>query len=215
MKKYLNAIGELEKRTAAKWDPQNQTHKILFTGLKRLGDQVRAIDTLSSVAHDAGTMMRALNRLSTLTDAEELNFNKLVGETQKSFEAALREKAGLTPGPYGPELRARLHAMNPGERVKAVHELIKAHDGSTLAAIFDAPSMLTGLSEADISTFREQYYQTACPGLVKARDTFQDLSEHVGAAVNTCRKISLEYSDPAKLKELEAQEAAVKAAQGE
>lgn len=214
MSKYISTMNQLTRRFVEKHDSQNKLHKDLQARLNDLAGQLQSVEVLRQTS-DALTVGRGMNRLNTLTDAAESWLSKNKVDTEKSFEAAMREKAGLTPGPYGQEIRSRLHAMNPGDRVKAVHDLIQAHDGQTLAAILDAPSMLTGLTQEDLGKYREQFYQIAVPDLVKARDTFRDLSEHVQAAVDTCRKISLEHNDPAKLRELEEREAAIKAAQGE
>lgn len=205
MSKFSNTMHQLSKRFTERADGKNALHKDLAGRLKDLANQLEAVETLRTP--------QAAARLRYLAEAAEGVLRSKSTEASASFDAALREHSGLKAGAYGPEIRANIKALSPGERVKAIQALIEVQDGSSLSAIFDAPPMLSGMSTDDLGKFREQYYQVAAPDLVKAREVFSDLAECVNAAVKTSLTAALEYGDPVKLQELEAREAATARAQ--
>lgn len=126
--------------------------------------------------------------------------------------AEMSSRSGLKPGAYGQEIRSRFHAMSPGDKVKALQSLIEGKDGASLDAILNAPPVLTGLNPAELTNYREQFFQAACPELVQARDVYRDLKSHIDAAIETVDAATNEYSDPIKLRDLEEREAASVAA---
>ncbi len=218
----MESLNTLVRRFNERHDPKNTSHKDLQVRLNDLCGQVRALeilrlnrDPLASLdAHDL-TVGRAAARLRQLGEVAAKAIEVKEQETAASFTAAFREHGKLQPGPYGREIRARLYDMKPTDKVRTIQALIEAKDGASLSALFDAPPMLTGLSAEDIGKFREQFYLTACPDIVKSRDIFRDLTEHVQTAVKISLIAATEYSDPRKLRELEEREAALIKAGGE
>ncbi|HBG47232.1 MAG TPA: hypothetical protein DDW94_09630 [Deltaproteobacteria bacterium] len=207
---YTKALDTLKVRFQEKHDKQNRDHKALQTTLNDLADALKAVEFIRANPQGGDHALnvgRAAARLQVLAEAAEAAITTKATSAGASFESSLREHSGLVNGPYAVEIRQRLQGMAPGEKVKVVQAMIESRDGSSLAAIIDAPSMLTGLSSEDIGKFREQYFQTAAPDIVKARDTYRDLNEHVQAAVKTSLTAASEYSDPVKLRALELHEA--------
>ena len=204
------AIDALCQRFKEKHDPQNKGHKDLQVKLNDLAAQLQAVEFTrkNPQGSDHGlTVQRAAARLKLLAEEGAKAITAKSKEAEISFERSLREHSGLTNGPYAVEIRQRLNEMKPGERVKVVQAMITAKDGSSLAAIFDAPPFLTGLAPKDTSKFREQFFQSTAPDIVKARDVYRELSEHVNAAIRTALNVASELSDPRKLRELELREA--------
>lgn len=217
---YTKSMDLLVQRFKERHDSQNTLHKDLQARLNDLTGQLNALevirqnrDPLASPDAHALKVGQAASRLRFLAEEAEKVITSKAKEAEGSFEAALRENSGLKPGPYAPEIRQRLHDLKPGEKVKAIQSLIEGKDGSSLSAIFDAPTMLSGLSATDISTYKEQYYKVAVPEIVKARDTYRDLTEHVQTAIKTSLSAASEYSDSRKLRELEEREVASARAQ--
>lgn len=217
---YTKSLDLLTQRFKERHDSQNHQHKDLQSKLNDLTGQLYALETirqtrdpLASPDAHALNVGRAAERLRHLAETAAETISAKAYEAESSFEAALREHGKLQPGPFGAEIRQRVHSLAPGERVKAIQALIESKDGVSLEAIFSAPSILIGLNSEDIGKFREQYYQAACPELVKARDTYRDLTEHINTAVKTSISAASEYSDPRKLMELEEREAAMSKAQ--
>lgn len=209
---YILAIDSLVQRFKEKHDPQNDAHKELKVRVNDLVEQLRAVEFIRKNPPQSGDhgldVQRAAARLKFLADEAAKAFTMKAKEYELSFERSLREHSGLANGPYAVEIRERLYGMKPAERVKAVQGMITNKDGSALAAIFDAPPLLTGLSPEDIPKFREQFFQSTVPDIVKARDVYRELSEHAHAAIRTALKAATDYSDPRRLRELELKEAA-------
>lgn len=210
---YTKSMDLLVQRFKERHDAQNALHRDLQIRLNDLTGQLHALETIRQTALDPLNVGRAAGRLRLIAEEAQKAITSKAQEAAASFESALREHSRLTPGPFGAEIRARLHAMKPGERVKAIQAMIESKDGSSLAGIVDAPSMLTGLSAEDLGKFRDQFYRVAVPELVQARDTFRDLAEHLQTAIKTAMSAASEYSDPRKLRELEEREAEAAKAQ--
>lgn len=204
--RFTETMGTLSKRFTAKMDGANALHKDLAGRFSELAKQLNALEALRETS-DLLTTARAANRLKFLAEEHGKVIVSKSKEAALAFESALQEHGGLKPGPFAPEIRQRLHAMKPGERITAIQAMVTARDGQSLAAVLDAPGILTGLSPDELSKTREQYYQTACPDLVKARDVHRDLVEHIDAAIKTSLTAATVYGDPRKLRELEEREA--------
>lgn len=204
---YTATMDELTKRFTSKAPKGTEA---LGVHLKNLTSQLAALDHLQG-----DDKLRGVQRLNVLVEAAERDLGKVTTERGKSFDAELRRAAGFEPGPFGPELRARFASMAPGDRVKALNELVKAGDGPSLHAVLDSPSVLTGLDPDTQGKFREMFFQREAPDLYKARENFSAAVEAVHTAIRTAQRAHLELSDPRKLQELEEAEAARKEAVGE
>ncbi len=213
MLKISNSLRHLVERMAECTERDNTAHKRLNEAVRFVVSQVEAVESLSG-ADDPLMVERAVARLRTLTEAATEKVEKAGRDAEKSFDAALREKVGLTPGPFGPEIRARLYDMKPADRMATIQGLIEAKDGSSLHAVLSAPAVLTGLSGEEAAKFRRQFYEVAAPELVKARSAYEELHDHAEAIVKAASRASLEYGSPRRLAKLEAADAAIKEAQG-
>lgn len=212
--KYLKGMDTLTERFKERHDTQNELHKGLQSTLNDLSSQMQAVETLRQTrgplvtpeAHVLG-VGRAATNLKDYAERTKKIVESRFSEAMKGMDSEMASISGLKPGVYAPEIRARFQNMKEVDRVKTLQSLIEAKDGASLDAILNAPPVLTGLLPREIITYRTQFYQTACPDLVKARDLYTDLNAHVTAAIDSVTAATKEYSDPGKLKELEEREA--------
>lgn len=212
---FTKAMDTLAARFDAKYDRQNPQHKTLAEPLKALSNQLHALETIKQNRDPLGShnahileVGKAANRLRYLAEENGKFITNEAKKAEASFEAALKEHGRLQPGPFAPEIRLRIYGLKPADRVRTIQDLIEGRDGVSLSAILEAPRVLTGLSADDIGKFREQYFQAACPDLIKARDTYRDLASHAQAVIATSLKAASEHGAPDRLRELEAMDAA-------
>lgn len=217
---YTKSLDLLVQRFRERHDPQNPLHKDFQIRLNDLTSQMYALEVIrqNREARPLGDTYqahvgRAAGRLKQLAEDASNAITAKSTAAEGSFEVALRKESGLVNGPFAAEVRQIIHGLKPGEKVKIIQSMIEGKDGASLSAILDAPSILTGLSSEDLGKFREQYFNATCPDLVRARDTFRDLTEHVITAVKTSISAASEYSDQRKLRELELREAEAAKAQ--
>lgn len=218
--KYQRGLETLVQRFKEKHDSQNALHKGLQSTLNDLASNMTALETVrqnpdSRLPKDAHalTVSRLAGKLNTMTEEMRTAITLKAAETERGLAAEMASRSGLKPGAYGAEIRSRFYAMSPGDKAKTIQGLIEGKDGASLDAILNSPPVLTGLLPQDIISYREQYFLAACPEFVKARDVYRDLKSHVDAALQAVEAATNEYSDPLKLRDLEAREAASGAAQ--
>jgi len=204
------SIDTLIGRFNSRHDTTNTLHKSLQAKLNDIATQLNAVEVIRLSNADAATKGRAVEKLKNFSIATENWLKKTIADTNISLDNAARLQAGMVAGPYGAEIRQRLHEMKPGDKIKAVMSLIQARDGASLSAVLDSPALLTGLSTDEIGKFKAQYYEVACPDIVQAANTFKELADTVDAGVRTALSAAREYSNPdgrdvqAKAKALDA-----------
>ncbi|OGP64677.1 MAG: hypothetical protein A3K22_04970 [Deltaproteobacteria bacterium RBG_16_42_7] len=220
--KYQRSVKTLVERFREKQDTQNELHKGLQSVLNDLSSNMAALETIRQnpdprmpkEGHILNVSKMA-GKLQAMTEEMRKAVIQKAGEVEKGLAAEMSSRSGLKPGPYAIELRQRFFSMSAGDRVKTIQNLIDSRDGASLDAILNAPPVLTGLLPQDITSYREQYFQTACPELYQARETYRDLKSHIDAAIDTVQAATTAYSDPLKLRDLEASEAASAGAQAQ
>lgn len=217
--KYVRGLETLVQRFKEKHDPQNALHKGLQSVINDLASNVTALETVRQnpdprMPKDGHILnvSRIAAKLQGTTEGMREHIEKQAKEVEAGLAAEMASRSGLKPGAYGAEIRNRFYAMSPGDKVKTLQNLIEGKDGGSLDALLNSPPVLTGLLPQDITSYREQYFQSACPELVRARDIYRDLKSHVDAAIATVESATIEYSDPLKLRDLEEREAASVAA---
>ena len=218
--KFTRGMGTLYQRFTERRDSQNELHKGLQAVMNDLASNLIALETvrqnpdprMPTDGHNLNVSGMA-SKLQAMTEEMRTAVISKAEEIEKGLAAEMSSRSGLKSGPYAMEIRSRFFTMTPGDRVKTIQSLIDARDGASLDAILNSPPLLTGLLPQDINKYRTQYFQTAVPELVKARDVYKDLADHVQSAIDTVVSATSEYSDPRKLKGLEDREGASVAAQ--
>ena len=106
----------------------------------------------------------------------------IVGVARAAQEAKRLEKAKLVPGPFAAEIRSVVRNLELPAKLLYLANAIKAKDSAAVAAIVDAPPILSGLSAQQLADFRADFLDTMAPG---RRDEAAEMQSICDAVLRT------------------------------
>lgn len=197
------------------------THHLLHE-MRRIAQSVESLESL--VNHkdpkqtDAAHTYRIAEASRKLSSSREKYIERawsLTQESARATELALHERANLTPTAYAPEIRAAFLKMTHKKRAETLEKAIKDGDSEVLAAVINAPELVTGLDKEMRENYKENLFLTVAPELVKERDQVMETFNACLTVSDTVKKAVENSFDPDKLREIEEltqqhQEAAAK-----
>lgn len=179
----------------------------------------RIMNGLDAIVH-----IRAKPNLAETPAAHTLRLakaaNKLKEEALKAKERALNNYqeysmminnnlmvvSGMSnPSPYAAEIRAALKAMSMSERLEYMKQVSEKGDGSTFAAIFDAPEILTGIPKDIAIDYSKVLYEKAAPGIVQQGAELQEAMNIIDRTLEEVNGLTGDYSNPETVREIEAE----------
>lgn len=89
----------------------------------------------------------------------------------RRIESELAASANLKPNPaHFNAIVGTFSGMNPGERAKALDQLVEQQDGPTLATLLEAPGLVSGLTAEQRENLKLRLFLKVNPNAVKLRD---------------------------------------------
>lgn len=207
MKKHLERITESTK-------DKNLTAQRYAQEVKRMASSVEALERLAVSRNPKDTeeshtvkVAAAAKRLAS--DAAKTNdrLHDTLKNSVITIEAKIREQAGMLPNQYATEIRQAFRSMTQQQRGEALQTALKNGDSATIAAIADAPEIVTGIQTEFRDRMVESLQRQKAPELyAELDDVYESFSTSL-AALGTVDKAISSGFDPAKLAEIEAAEA--------
>jgi hypothetical protein len=107
----------------------------------------------------------------------------------RRIESELERAANLKPNAaHFNAIVGTFGGMNPGERARALDELIQASDGPTLATLLDAPAFVTGLTAEQRDNLKLRLFMKVNPAGVTLRDEVaRALAKYEAGSIATLR----------------------------
>ena len=215
------ALVELAKRLSAKLPPGDghaATRQVIGATL-HLTDAARSLHNLRTTRNPTETegshqkrISLAAERLGRETTATTNRLSEFLRSGRSDLAVRIAEKTKLTPDAYAAEIRAVYRGMTQTERTKLLADLVDGGRGPELAALVNAPTTLTGMSDE----FRQQYVAAFIAKNAPAESEEQALLDEVYSdalvSTQTVGALADAYADPAKLAEITRAEAAADAA---
>jgi hypothetical protein len=211
--KYSKPLAEIGSRMS-KAAEKNAYARSLQIHVNQMIRSVEGLENFSANKSpkdtDAGHTLKIAaqaKRLQTETARWEKVLNDNVRQGIDELDRAITEKSGLRENLHGAEIRAAFRGMSLKERSEALNSALKAGDGATIAAISEAPALLSGVT-ADIQTrYREGIMAALAPEETAAKaELFESFDAGLIALGLVNRSIASGY-DPVKLREIEQAEA--------
>ena len=211
--KYSNPLKEIGSRMA-KAAEKNTHARSLQTHVNQMIRSVEGLENFSANKSpkdtDAGHTLKIAaqaKRLKTETARWEKSLNDNVRRGIDELDRAITEKAGLRETLHGSEIRTALRGMSFQERSEILNAALKAGDGATIAAISEAPGLLSGVT-ADMQTrYREGIMESLAPEETAAKsDLLESFSAGMTALGIVNKSIESGY-DPVQLRKIEEAEA--------
>jgi hypothetical protein len=212
----LNALDAIAKRIAG--DAPANVHSArrdMAQELTKLRTSSAALHKLHATPDPTVTpathtkrVMAAAAKLRDQTATVSNRLHQIVQTRGAELDRAIAAKVNLKPDGYAAEIRAAFRAAAPGRQHQLLGELATQNRGPELAALIQAPGILTGISDEMRGRYRELIMSThAREEHEEMGDLMDALSEAVGA-LPTVNSFVEAFSDPAKLAEIERGEAA-------
>lgn len=127
----------------------------------------------------------------------------------KTVIPAIEAKANLKPNSYATEIRAALKAMKTqSERNREIDKAIANNDAAFLAAIIDAPEVVTGIPTNRRDVVKEQYFAKVAPTEVALRDELRKAHERIYSSITVSTRAFVKLGEG--LNEHDAEIAAAK-----
>lgn len=130
-----------------------------------------------------------ITELRATTEADALS-------ARGEFLAEARKQSGMQADGFAVELRQRFATLDPGERMRVLLDYAKTGRGPELAALLDAPRLLTGISDAQAADAQTLLFETVCcPDLMRTQGHYNDLVEHVAGGLLAAATAAEETQD--------------------
>lgn len=142
------------------------------------GDTLAQIDNLRANPHPEHPAARHARVVREAVDAFDNSWATRADGARASLkgrlrtvEADLEKAANLKSNPaHFNAIVGTFGGMNPGERAEALSEIVEAGDGPTLAALLEAPALVSGLKAEQRANLKLQLFLKVNPSGVALRD---------------------------------------------
>jgi|GEM_PF-5662188 len=121
------------------------------------------------------------------------------GELRKKLIADADKAAGLVAGgPFDAEIRSAFKALGTDKQMSYLNQLKNKGDGAQLAAILDAPPILTGLTEKVRDEFRAGYVADKAPQVSEEIAALDDLVRVSETVARTAESLAADLTREAR-----------------
>lgn len=216
MSNHLSAIQNLTERVGRSL-PNGHTAVVQTQAeLERLTNAMRALANLHATPDPSQPeavhfkrVQAASAKLLAEYEAANQRMHGYVLANQLANDAKIKKLVNHVPNEkFGLELRAAVKAMPMGEKVALLTQLSAENRGGELFALTSAPTVLTGLTDELNKRYSEDIIQRHAPEEFAAIAGLDEARLTAASALEFVRKTALEYSDPARLASIQAQEKA-------
>jgi len=213
------AIAPLEYRISAfnsvmdhigKDAPSNVHIQKMKTTLAPLGSGVAALVRMHATVDP--TQTKAAHDKKVIVTASKLNdrYKQTLKDVQVVLRDGLRDiqsridaKVSLKPDAFAQELRAAFRSMSHTERVTALVEMTKTNNGPALAAITEAPAMLSGVTEGQQKQYRDAIVQMHAPTECVEEAELLEAFNGTLAAMDVATALAKDLNNPGRLAEID------------
>lgn len=158
------------------------------------------------------TQTKAYNDKKLITAAAQLDkkrkeiFEKIQTEFQEGLQdlqMRIEDKVKLKPDAYAAEIRAAIRAMPQAERVAAMKQLALDNNGPALAAITEAPAILSGVTPLLQEQYRSYIYNAHAKEEIAEQTELQEAFQAAMSATDVAKMLADDLNNPTRLAEIE------------
>lgn len=182
----------------------------------RLRNAAEALDSVrlnrSPLVTTAAHELNVAKKAKQFRQEAAASFNRAAetyAQELHNIDRRIAEKVNLKADEFAPEIRARFREMSGKQRKELIDALVDGKRGPELAAIVEAPSILTGINDQQRDAYRQRMVEKHAADELRAKEVMGDAFESVNASVSAADKFFKELTDPGRMSEIErADEAA-------
>lgn len=138
--------------------------------------------------------------------------HEIVQAGMRDIEARSRAKTGLKANEYAGEIRAVIRNMPTDTKLALFNELAEEGRGAELAAVIDAPALLTGVTVEMQQRAKEVLETVHAKAETDERDKLSQVFAEAYDVVSMCANAARQLGDTERLADIEHGEAAAAAA---
>jgi len=153
-------------------------------------------------------LAQSAKRLEKAREEAEAKAHEIYSEASTSLTDQMNRAAGLIPSKYEAEIRQAVRGMSSEQRTDFMNQALKEGNSEVMAAVIDAPAVLSGINPELQGRYRESMWQSKAPELYKAMENTGDMFSEILTVTHNVGRAVQEGFDPAELGKIEAAEAA-------
>lgn len=126
----------------------------------------------------------------------------------EDIDGRARKTTGLKADRFEEEIRATFRSLDQDQKHSLLGELAENGKGAELAAIIDAPTVVTGITKEDVTRYREALETKHAPAEYRERNALTEAFIEAFDATTQGADLAGSLGDPARLALIERGEAA-------
>lgn len=215
----VKAIEAIAGRMLSNLGDDHHVGLLLQAEVKRLYAKAEALDSVnarrSPLETPAAHAMKVAKMARTFNSEITATINRAgqVWSTGfKDVERRISEKVDLRPDAFASEIRTAFRGMHGKARAALIKQLVEENRGPELAAIVKAPSILSGIGDQERQNYEKMIVARHAGAEVDEIAKLEDVFSAVSAAAGAAESMVKDFTNPAKLAEIEREAAASEAA---
>ena len=166
------------------------------------GMRANADPTITQAAHDKKIISNAA-RLAERTKQVESELHRALGAGISEIQSRIDAKVNLkADDKYASEIRATIRQMPMADKLRTLAELAAKNNGSALAAITEAPSILTGVPELHQKQYRDMILNTHATSELAERAALNDAFFATIRVTEVAGELARDLNDATRLMEI-------------
>lgn len=150
----------------------------------------------------------AAKQLSSKISEMQDRINRITQQGLKDVHERINNKVNLVPDGYAAEIRQAFRNMKQTEQIKLLGQLADENRGTELAAIIKVPALLTGINPELQGKYAGYIVSKHAPEEWEEQNALIEAMKTAFVAGDVGKNTVAEYSDPAKLADIESREVA-------
>lgn len=150
----------------------------------------------------------AARQLSNKVKEMQERINHITQTGMKDVQERISKKVNLVPDGYAAEIRQAFRGMKHTQQIKLLNQLAEENQGAELAAIVKAPAILTGINPELQNQYSDFIVSKHATEEWEEQNALIEAMKTAFVASDVGKNTVAEYSDPAKLADIESREVA-------
>ena len=220
---YYKAIEAMAERiTQDKPTYKNVAFTQLYGQAMNLRNSIEALGNIHANRNPIETkeahikrVAKAAEQLSNKVKETQENIIRISQQGLRDINERIRMKVNLEPNGHAVEIRQVFRNLKLTEQVKLLHQLADENKGDELGAIVNAPALLTGIKPEMQAKYADYIVNKHAQEEWEEKNALTDSMEVAFMVNDVGKTVVSEYSDSAKLSEIERLEALANQANSE
>lgn len=190
--------------------PDHSTARQLQAEVNRLRQGVAALNSvntnrspLDTEAAHALKVAKMARKLDTEITATTNRSAQIWAAGFSDAERRIGEKINLTPDAFASEIRVAFRGLNTNAQGELIRDLVEQNRGPELAAIVKAPSVLTGITDAQREAYGEAIVARHASAELDEQKALEDVFTVVRAATRASASFVKDLTNPRMIEEIE------------